>query len=184
LRLSLPPSALRGFVPFDDPLLIPYAHGKVGVAAMALLWAQALSGLARPRAGVTSLRRAWEYAHALLGRCAITLGAQHSCNAVRLMRSIPLSQPESLLHDARCFRAGIVNLFTGIYILGRELRLAPFNTWAGWSAFALGVVWLAGAALQKTMDQSERVRRRQQELCSGAAASPLPGEQARKRQTT
>lgn len=53
---------------------------------------------------------------------------------------------------------GIVNAFTGLWILGRELRLIPFATWAGWAAFALGLLWLAGAAIQKTMDQSERVR--------------------------
>ena len=51
-----------------------------------------------------------------------------------------------------------MNVITGLYILGRELRLIPFNTGAAWAAVALGAVWLAGAALQKAMDQSERVR--------------------------
>ena len=111
-------------VRFDDPERIPYAHGKVGVAAMAVLWAQPLNALARPHPGVSRRRRAWELAHALLGRCAIILG--------------------------------IVNIFSGMYILGRELRLIPFNTWAGWAAVSLGAIWLAGAAIQKVTDQSER----------------------------
>ena len=51
-----------------------------------------------------------------------------------------------------------MNIFSGMYILGRELRLIAFNTWAGWSAVSLGAVWLAGAAVQKAMDQSARVR--------------------------
>ena len=79
---------------------------------------------------------------------------------------------------------GIVNIFTGMYILGRELRLIPFNTWARhshsnhaaacpgatcdarhcaaaqatWSATSLGCLWLLGAAVQKTVDQRERGR--------------------------
>ena len=69
-------TALRGIVAFDDPVRIPYAHGKVGVAAMAVLWAQPLNGLARPHPGVLRRRRVWEFAHALLGRCAIMLGAR------------------------------------------------------------------------------------------------------------
>lgn len=76
-------------------------------------------------------------------------------------------------------------MFTGIYILGRELRLVPFNTWvrrhhpmlrcsfvdcaeaagaftssaqACWSAVSLGCIWLLGAAIQKTLDQHGRMR--------------------------
>jgi len=128
-------AALRDDVRFDDPERIPYAHGKVGVAAMAVLWAQPLNALARPHPGVSRRRRAWEFLHALLGRCAIVLG--------------------------------IVNIFSGMYILGRELRLIPFDTWAGWAATSLGIIWLAGAAIQKAMDQSERVAQQQ----SGGAGS-------------
>jgi hypothetical protein len=60
-----------------------------------------------------------------------------------------------------------VNIVTGTWILGRELRLIPFNTWA---AFSLGLLWLAGAAIQKTMDQSERMRQARR---GGEAMQPL-----------
>ena len=73
--------------------------------------------------------------------------------------------------------AGIVNIFTGTYILGRELRLVPFNTWAGWSATSLGAVWLAGAALQKAADQRERVRHARRGQLPGGA-QPERDEQA------
>ena len=66
---------MRHRVAFDDPKRIPYAHGKVGVAAMSVLWAQPLNALLRPHPGIATRRRAWEYAHALLGRTALTLGA-------------------------------------------------------------------------------------------------------------
>jgi hypothetical protein len=137
-------AALRGVVRFDDPQQIPYAHGKVGVATMAVLWAQPLNALARPRHGVSLRRRVWEFMHALLGRCAIMLG--------------------------------IINIFSGMYILGRELRLIPFNTWVSWAVVSLGVVWLAGAALQKAMDQRERLR--QQQAGHGEATpKPKTGEE-------
>ena len=152
-------AALRGIVRFDDPVRIPYAHGKVGVAAMALLWAQPLNGLLRPHPGVTRRRRAWEYLHALLGRCAITLGARYAALAGCYPRA-----------DAERRAPGIVNIVTGTWILGRELRLIPFNTWATWAAFPLGLLWLAGAALQKTMDQSERMRQARR---GGEAMQPL-----------
>jgi hypothetical protein len=76
-------------VPFDDPHLIPYAHGKVGVSAMALLWAQPLNGVLRPHPGISIRRRAWELGHALLGRCALVLGTRPRlrCNARRNARA-------------------------------------------------------------------------------------------------
>jgi hypothetical protein len=135
-------AALRDVVDFDDPERIPYAHGKVGVAAMAVLWAQPLNALARPHPGMSRRRSAWEFLHALLGRCAIILG--------------------------------IVNIFSGMYILGRELRLIPFDTWAGWAAASLGVIWLAGAAIQKATDQSERFRQQQQQQAEHATEGEGP----------
>ena len=57
------------------------------------------------------------------------------------------------------YAPGIVNIFSGMYILGRELRLIPFDTWAAWAAVSLGAIWLAGAAIQKASDQSERLRK-------------------------
>ena len=68
---------------FNDPVRIPYAHGKVGVSAMCVLWAQPLNALLRPHPGVTRRRRAWEYVHALLGRAALVLGASSlvACSA-------------------------------------------------------------------------------------------------------
>ena len=141
-------AALRDDVRFDDPERIPYAHGKVGVAAMTVLWAQPLNALARPHRGVSRRRRAWEFVHALLGRCAIILG--------------------------------IVNIFTGMYFLGRELRLIPFNTWAGWAAVSLGAIWLVGAAIQKVLDQSARLN--QQHVGRDGAGRLLPAQPSQQSQ--
>jgi hypothetical protein len=85
---------MRHRVAFDDPTRIPYAHGKVGVAAMTLLWAQPLNAVLRPHPGVTRRRRAWELAHALLGRAALTLGARLRVAA----RSLRLVIPPTVQH--------------------------------------------------------------------------------------
>ena len=68
-------------------------------------------------------------------------------------------------------------MVSGVYVLGRELRLIPFNTWAAWAAVALGAIWLAGAALQKALDQRERVRR-QTEADAKRATDDAGGTQA------
>ena len=83
-------AALRHVVRFDDPHRIPYAHGKVGVAAMVLLWAQPLNGMLRPHVGVSRRRRAWELVHALLGRAALVLGRTEAPKAVHALRRAAL----------------------------------------------------------------------------------------------
>ena len=87
-------AAMRHLVAFTDPMRIPYAHGKVGVSAMVLLWAQPLNAVLRPHPGVTWRRRIWEHLHALLGRAAITLGActtLASCSEARCVSQLMVS---------------------------------------------------------------------------------------------
>ncbi len=104
---------------------ISLAHGKVGVAAMTLLWAQYIGALLRPKPGTSRRRRAFELTHALLGRCALTLG--------------------------------VVNVFTGAWIAGRDMGIVPYDTWAGWAATAaLGAAWLLSAAAQKALQGPQR----------------------------
>ena len=83
---------------FNDPVLIPYAHGKVGVSALCVLWAQPLNALLRPHPGVTRRRRAWEYAHALLGRAALVLGA----SSLVACMYVQLQHPFGALTSAIC----------------------------------------------------------------------------------
>ncbi|KXZ47181.1 hypothetical protein GPECTOR_37g187 [Gonium pectorale] len=64
---------LRGVLP---PLAqVPYSHGSLGVAVMALLYVQALYPWLRPAPSpLTPLRRGWELLHTSLGRSIALLG--------------------------------------------------------------------------------------------------------------
>lgn len=105
---------------------INFAHGKVGVSAMTILWAQYLLALPllRPAPGPALLRRAWELTHAMLGRAALTLG--------------------------------VVNVFSGIYIAGLQFHIVAFDSWTAWAATALGFSWVACAMISKLLQGPQR----------------------------
>lgn len=64
--------------PFKELSDLPLSHGSVGVAAMALLYAQLGLGLARPHPGPGRRRAVWEQAHGLVGRAALAVGAANA----------------------------------------------------------------------------------------------------------
>lgn len=101
---------------------------QVGITAMALLFAQFLLGLVHPRPGVTHARVAWEHAHAILGRAALSIGI------VNVFTGLFLAKDFSVISSDE------------------------FNVWAGWSAASVAFIWVLGAVVLKAADQKERSR--------------------------
>ncbi|KXZ47136.1 hypothetical protein GPECTOR_37g141 [Gonium pectorale] len=68
---------------------VPYGHGRLGVAVLALLFLQAIYPWLRPAPSpLTPLRRAWEVLHTTLGRAILVMGLVNVALGIHIINQV------------------------------------------------------------------------------------------------